>query len=266
MKKIILSSVAVCGIALLAGGVSANAAEVGRTTTDGFVEFSSDDTGGGGTTEPGDPGNGEDGSETEVDPGDPGDNGGGSTSGALRLVYVPNFDFGSHEISYSAAGNTYYAAYQTVEEIDDAGVGTGVFHTRPSFFVVRDVRGGTAGWTVSLSNDGKLTNAADTNDVLDVQFSFQNMFLNNTEGFSTDAMSVRNTGTSEYTTLSSAATTMVTAPSGSGAGTYSVLLGTQANANADGTNPSVKLFIPANQVISTGKYETTLNWAINDAL
>lgn len=272
MKKLVLSSLTVCSIALLAGGVTADAAKVEDTNTKGFVEFIEDKDGGGGTTEPGDPGAGEEGSEEEVDPGNPGDGGGGSTDGALRLVYVPDFDFGTHKISYSAEGNNYYAAYQTVEEgkyqEDGKFVGNGTTHTRPSFFVVRDVRSGSQGWSVSLSSDEKLTNTKDANDVLDAHISFQNMFVTNTEGFKVDELekSLLNTGSSSYSTLTKTATTLVSAPKGHGSGTYSVLLGTQQNANADGTNPSVKLHIPKGQVISNAKYETTLNWAINDTL
>ncbi|MHC5372371.1 WxL domain-containing protein [Enterococcus sp. LJL120] len=267
MKKKVLGGLAVVSLLTLAGGVNASAAAAGSTTTNGFVEFNADTSGGGGgTTEPGDPGDGDGGSEVPVDPGNPGGGDGGSTTGALRLAYVPDFDFGSHTISYSSAGNTYYAKYQTVTEQDASGANTTVTHTRPSFFVVRDLRGGTQGWNVTVSNNQKLTNATNSADQLNVVFSIQNMFVTNTEGFSTSAITLANTGTSAYTDLTSSATTLVSAPSGSGAGSYNVLLGSYANKNTDETNPGVKLFIPANQVISSGKYETTLNWAINDTL
>lgn len=267
MKKTFLSGIALAGVLALAGGVHASAANVGTTTTKGFVEFNADSSGGGGgTTDPGDKGNGDGGSETPVDPGNPGGGDGGSTTGALRLAYVPDFDFGSHTISYSNSGNTYYAKYQTVTEQDSTGANTTVTHQRPSFFVVRDLRGGTQGWNVTVSNNQKLTNTTNSADQLNATFSIQNMFVTNTEGFETTALTLANVGTSAYTDLTSSATTLVSSPAGSGAGSYNVLLGTYANKNDDGTNPGVKLFIPKNQVISTGKYETTLNWSINDTL
>lgn len=262
MKKRILSGVAVVSLAALAGGITASAAEAGTTTTNGFIEFKADtDGGGGGTTDPGDPGDGDGGSEKPVDPGNPGGGDGGSTTGALRLAYVPDFDFGTHTINYNKEGNTFFAKYQTVTE-----TGTTTTYQRPSFFVVRDLRGGTQGWNVTVSNNQKLINKADSSDQLDVVFSIQNMFVSNTEGFGTSALTLANTGTSTYTDLTSTATPLISSPAGSGAGSYNVMLGTYANKTADETNPGVKLYIPQNQVISNGSYETTLNWAINDTL
>lgn len=278
MKKRALGGFALMSLLLLVGGATPVAAAEGdqpsnQTTTKGSISFQADDSNGGTVTEPGDPGKSEPGTETPVDPGDPGENGGGSTTGPLRLVYVPNIDFGSHKIKYSQQGNTYYAKYQTVTE-----QGTNTTHIRPSFFVVSDLRGGTDGWNVTLASDGKLTNESKPSDQLDIVLSLQNFFASNSEGFDVSNIQLlpshQSSASQPYLDLvANQATVLASAPKGSGAGTTSVLMGTYANKVTDSstdpateTNPAIKLFIPAGKVITQASYSTTLTWTINSTL
>lgn len=261
MKKFLFSSVIFFSVAVL-GGAAAEAQTIANPSTKGKIQFEADNDGddGGKTTDPGDKGKPGDGNEV-----DPGDEDGGSSTGPLRFTYVPSLDFGTNKLNFS--DQAFYPAFNQVTNTTD-----GTKTAAPNYFEVKDLRGGTDGWTVTLSNDGKLT-AAGAEDIT-VQFRVKNMSINSNSGITGDRVpSVHFTSTTDYTTIGTSATTLVTADTTKkqGYGSYSVLFGdtqeatTEAEHGVAGRNPAVQLFIPKGQIIEASKeYTTDLTWSLND--
>lgn len=261
MKKIVLSSVTLLTLSILGGTLTADAQKVAEVTTKGKIEFQKDENGddGGKTTDPGDKDKPGDGGEV-----DPGDEGGGSSTGPLRFTYVPNLNFSTNKLNFG--DQTFYPLFTEVTHSNGTKV------QAPNYFEVKDLRGGTDGWTVTLSNNGTLK-ATGADDVT-VQFRVKDMSINSNSGMTGDRVpTVHFSSTTDYTTIGSSATTLVTADKTKkqGYGSYSVLFGdttvktTEADHGVADRNPAIQLFIPKGQIIETGKeYTTDLVWTLND--
>lgn len=141
MKKNILATVLLSSILLPVFTTSASAADVGTASTKGTVTFEKvDGNEGGGVIEPGT----EDKDENEIDPGPGGD--GGSTTGPLRLEFVPNFKFGT--VKLKTGETTHGAIYQEYAKVNDP---TAEVKAMPQFVQVTDERGSAGKWDVKVS-------------------------------------------------------------------------------------------------------------------
>lgn len=165
MKKTkLVLTIALGGLLISTGALSTFAADHdGSGTTTGKVDFEEQGPGSKGPiTKPGTPN-----VIIEVP-------GGNHTKGPLRLTFVPNFDFGTMEISSDTTwGNAKYLDFNKQNETTTAKIS--------HFAQVEDVRGGTTdGWSLKVSADKfKGRDAANREHILDnsvVQFNEAKVF------------------------------------------------------------------------------------------
>lgn len=249
---------------LVMGAVAGTAnAETKPATTKGKIKFEqSDGTGGdGSTTDPGDktePGDG--GTVKPIPEPDGGDNGGSSTEGALRLTFVPMLDFGTNKLS--AKTTDYYVHYQKILK-------DGVEKEVNNYFEVEDLRGGTKGWSVSLSNDETFT--ATGADSFNATLAISDMSAQSNSGQAADKTPSMGAVGETYVSLKNGNTVKLASADGAkkqGYGNWTFRFGTVTDKEANGgRNKAIKLTVPAGSIIEADKdYATTLTWNIEDVM
>lgn len=254
MKKTV-AMLMLTSLALSLTSTAASATEVSKTTTNGTIEFlPGSGSSGENTVDPGDKEAENPDPDKEVTPQPPGE----STEGALRLTFVPHLNFGKNEMSSKKA--EYDVEYQKVVE-------NGTTVSRNNYFEVEDLRGGTKGWSVTLSNNSTFT-AAGADNVM-AYLSVSDMTIQSNSGQGADKKPTLLNGVASATFVEvkdSQAVTLVSADGAKkqGYGNWSVRFGSVTTAVGD-RNPAIKLTVPAGQIIEAGKsYSTDLVWAIND--
>lgn len=240
MKKIILGSLLVSG-ALLSGGTQVFAGETGdtgRSKVDIEYTVNVDTTK---PTDPTDPGN-----EVKPNPENPGT----GNAGPLSIDYVSNIQFGKQK---AYGGNfSYFANLDNVINKDDSKKEV------PNYVQVTDNRGNNAGWSLSVKQDGFLKNAKQSM-MEKAELRLLNGASNSSNGSILSPTVNQAVALKLDTTGKGINSTLVTAESGKGAGTWTTSFGKTVD---EGKN-SVELFVPGGTVVEKGAYSTTLVWTLS---
>ncbi|MBA3927715.1 WxL domain-containing protein [Listeria rustica] len=239
-KLVVMGMVAV--VSLSTAGLSTYAAS---TTSDAKVLFESDDNGVTPPVDPTDPG-------TDVTPTDPV----APTTGALRIDFASQFNFGTQTIS--GAAKDYHALYSEIQPLDAGGLATGPKKYVPQYVQVTDNRGSNAGWNLTVSGT-EFTNASSQ--------TLAGATL--TLGGGTLSSAMPNTLTpgtvTPSVTVGAASQVLVSAEANKGMGTWVHSFGSTIGVTAADTNPDVTLHVPAEaQKVAGSTYTSTLTWTIND--
>ena len=241
VTKLVLGSSLILG-SLVIGQIGAFAGETGdsaRSTAD--VEYTVN-TNPINPTDPTDPGN-----EIKPDPENPGT----GNAGPLSIDYISNITFGQKVASGNAA--TYNAALSRVINKDDSAKPV------PNYVQVTDNRGTISGWNLAVKQEGQFKNTKGS-----LLGAAELSLLNGTAN-SANAVVGAIPSTNKNIALKLNASgngvnsTVMTATSGQGSGTWTTMFGKDTTEGAD----SVKLHVPANTKIEKGAYTTTLVWTLS---
>lgn len=171
------------------------------------------------------------------------------TAGPLSINYASSVNFGKQEVSGSE--RTFYAASDTVIKTQ-----TGETRQTPNFVQVTDLRGTGAGWTLSVRQNGPLTN--DNNVTISgARLSISAISVKPQHG-EAEMVTEMNEQTLDENGNKQA---ILTSPEGSGMGTWNVYLGSENDATK-----AIKLVVPKNQPKEKGNYTTSLTWLLEDVL
>ncbi|MDR1773311.1 MAG: WxL domain-containing protein [Clostridioides sp.] len=223
-----------------------------NTTTKGTISFKAD------KQEPGDP----DDPTKPITP-DPDEPGGGETTGALRILYVPNLKFGEHE---NAATGDYYAKPMKAK-VENKDV------IRPLSIQVGDSRSDAEldGWKLQVSQNAM--GFEDNSDPQDpkqltgttIAFGDVKAELNNATGVNKNYTGADLTKDG-FTIEPGQTKKVMTGKTGLGRGTFMNVYGAIDSKNGNEANnynyKGVKLTI--GDTPSKGSYETTLTWTITN--
>ncbi|EOI03058.1 hypothetical protein UAY_00805 [Enterococcus moraviensis ATCC BAA-383] len=264
LTKLVMSGAALATIVGI-GALNADAAtypEATKGVSNGNISFTDD-----GSNNIPDPENPEK-PTNPVDPTDP-DNpdkpGGNENPGDLKLVVVPDFDFGSQQKSSGEVT----ANAKVVAAWDESK--TKIY--RAPWITTHDMRTerGT-GWTVSVTSS-QFSLTGDANKKINgAEIVFTNA---NYEGSSTTKPTIHSkaVGTDVTTGLVLTPGTEVSiansdASKGQGVGDYSLALGTNSKGayKEDSVTDGVTFRMPANTAVETGKYQAELNWELKPTL
>ncbi|MGX7149325.1 WxL domain-containing protein [Enterococcus ureasiticus] len=264
LTKLVMSSAALAAIVGV-GALNADAAtypEATKGVSNGNITFTDD-----GSNNIPDPEN-PDKPTNPVDPTDPENPdkpGGNNNPGDLKLVVVPDIDFGSKQKTSAAVT----ANAKVVAAWDENK--TKVY--RAPWITTHDMRTerGT-GWTVSVTSSQFSLVGDTTKKIEGAEIVFTNA---NYEGTSTTKPTINSkaAGTDVANGLVLTPGTEVSiansdSAKGQGVGDYSLALGT----NSKGTNTKdsltdgVTFRMPANTAVETGKYQAVLNWELKPTL
>lgn len=225
---------------LAAVGDNGDVTDGKKATNKVEIEFEEND----GSTKPVDPEN----PEKPVDPEIPGEETG--NKGPLSIDLVSNYRFGAVKISGN--DNNYFAKPTRV-----APTGTTNFEDRANYVQVTDNRGTSAGWKLQVEQKTPLKHTSGST-IIGTKLSLLNGVSNSVY------ISDTNTPTPGSNVLIQSGEGLVdvaTAQVDHGIGTWTHAFGKDAVEGAK----SVKLFIPGNQKIAKGGYETKLFWTLVDA-
>ena len=278
MKKISLIS---CGIFLLAlsGGLTSEATEYPVLgVTQGDIGFEASDKPPA-TPDPDPDPNPDDPEKPDPDP-DP-----NPIGGALRFTHIPNISFGNNNVITSRTQN-YYAKFEQREAENTASS-----HLYPTYFTVEDIRGGTKGWSVTISGDGIFTeeNPSEKAKKIKTTLYFSNPSTKSLAELDPILYGPEMSNSEKeiaVTNDSSSSVRLATAigEKEQGYGKWSVgygststvttgkgIDGTSTEGSIDeskkGRNASVKLTVPNGQIINTKSlYTTTLTWELSDSI
>jgi len=241
-KNLLISSALVAGI--MAAGFNAQPVNAQSYTDaingtgDGSISFSGDDDSQ--VPNPTDP-------DTPVKPVNPNTN-----DGDLKLVYVPDFAFGSHK--KSVAGITAYA--QMIDLADPATKSVPFVTTKD----MRTERG--KGWALTV-------NASTFKDASNHEIKGAVVSLEGAKYTAATATSPKVASNSialepnTSVTVASADASSTVADGNQGIGMYSLALGTE---QSDGTTDGVKFTLPKSTAVNDGQYTATFQWTLAPVL
>lgn len=242
MKLVNLATIAALSATILAGGATAFAEEAREVQTQGEVTFIPN------TeeetvvippeTEP----------EVLIPPLVP-------STGPLTIAYAPSMNFGVHPISNQ--DQTYSMLAEMQELADGSGQTPYV-----SFAQVQDTRGTNEGWTLSVTAS-EFTSSTQNSELTGAQISLLNPIINY------NGNNAANAPTAHASTLNlvpGAATTIMEAAEGQGAGSSSVVWGNQVALNdstdAEVLNDAIQLFVPGTTAKDATTYTADLSWEL----
>lgn len=261
MKKTkLIATLAMGGILLSTGALNAAAAD-NEITTNGSVQFDTqDETSTGIVTKP----------ETEGEIIEP--ETGAQTKGPLRLTHVPDFDFGKVNIaSEDVLANAILEEYKNVGQTD--------LHDISHFIQIEDVRGIKSGWKVSVSSSKFLPSDAANKPLANTHIVLQQGKLFNTrmaaaeiastvEGFTagtpitSDGSQIDLLKTVATKNTDSSKTSLVFNDAYTGTATDAGSIVKDSKA----TNPGVQLkAVGTDEKAKDETYTATLTWSIVDA-
>lgn len=248
MKYLKASSITAALLLLTTGTTTALAADGGEYKSNGVVEFVANPE----PTSPIDPTNPDPNNPVKpVDPTNPnGPNPG--TAGPLSIDFASSLDFGKNKITNK--DETYFANAQELED------GRSV----PNYVQISDQRGSNAGWTLTVKQEGQLSNDATQNKEL----TGAEIKLGSGQAVS-NAEAMAEPTTSDITLDPSGAVSKVmTAKAGAGAGTWVDRFGTVETVDVNGEslqkNKAVTLTVPGKTPKDAVKYKTELTWTLSD--
>lgn len=260
MKFIRLVTVAALSTTILAGGVSAVANEVQKADTDATVNFSAvDEDGNGEDTVVINPVAPEDGGpDVEIAPIDP--DGEGNT-GPLTIAYAPTMDFGQQVISNQDRTYTMIAEQQPLKD----GSGDVPY---VSFAQVQDTRGTNEGWDLRVTLSDFENNDVQTRNTTlygtEIEFTSPTLEYVGNEG-NEPAVHAPNLVLS----AGGEAQSVLSAETGRGSGTSSVVWGDQMDLNNSTSdivrNEGILLHIPGATAKDAVEYAATLTWELNQS-
>lgn len=266
LTKLVMSGAALATIVGI-GALNADAAtyeDATKAATNGNISFTDD-----GTNNIPDPEN-PDKPTNPVDPTDPNNPdkpGGNENPGDLKLVVVPDFDFGSQKKSSGEV--TANAKVVAAWDENKNKVYRAPWITTHDMRTERDT-----GWTVSVtSGQFTLTGAGNQNKVI----NGGEIVLTNTnyEGSSTTKPTIhpkavgKDIATGLVLTPGTEVSIASSDSSGAqGIGDYSLALGTNGNGTykADSVTDGVTFRMPAKTAVETGEYQAVLNWELKPIL
>ncbi|MEG1174865.1 WxL domain-containing protein [Carnobacterium sp.] len=177
------------------------------------------------------------------------------STGPLTITYAPSMNFGEQSISNQ--DQTYNMLAEMQELTDGSGPTPYV-----SFAQVQDTRGNNEGWALSVTVS-EFTSGTQNGTLTGAQLSLLNPAINYAGNTSSNAP------TSHASTLSlvpGAATTIMEAVQGKGAGTSSVVWGDQVALNnstdAEVRNDAIQLFVPGTTAKDATTYTADLSWEL----
>ncbi|MGY3778618.1 WxL domain-containing protein [Isobaculum melis] len=180
------------------------------------------------------------------------------TGGPLGIDFASSIDFGSNKITSKDV--TYYANPQYYFNADKTG--PDLTRPRPNYIQVSDKRGTNAGWTLTVKQNGQLTNEETQNSVLT---SAAITLANGSAVSNVEGVIAPTTYEVELNPNGDSAKVMAAAK-GNGSGTWVDLFGTvediQDGEETVKKNKSVSLFIPGTTPIDAVKYSTSLTWTL----
>lgn len=257
--KLLLCGIALATIAGL-GTMKADAAtypDATHATSNGKITFTDD-----GTNIIPDP-------EKPVDPINPVDptdptkpDDGNKNPGDLKLVVVPDLDFGSHQKTAAA----FTAQAKSVAAFKD---GNKVY--RAPWVTTHDMRTdrGT-GWTLSVTSGEFALSTDATKKANGAEIVFTNANYADPDAgvpaISSKASQATLAGGLALTPGTEVSVANASTATNQGVGDYSLALGTPSNTTADGTTNGVTFRMPAKTAVETGTYQTTLNWELKPTL
>ncbi|MBO1300680.1 MULTISPECIES: WxL domain-containing protein [unclassified Enterococcus] len=253
MKTIRLSPIALLLSTILVGGpISAFADETRLVITEGEIQFVADEDGELIVIPPVGPEGG--GPDVELEPEIPG------TTGPLSIMKAATISFGSQVISNQDQTYSMVAELQPLKE-------TGELVPYVSFAQVQDLRGTNAGWDLKVS-------------VSDFKSDTQNNVLSGAEITFVDSM-VRYEGLNQNNAPTGhtkglklipnvGSVSVMTAETGKGAGSSSIVWGNQTNLNEQFsssnvevvTNNAIQLSVPGSTAKDATSYEAKLTWEL----
>ncbi|EGO9937517.1 TPA: WxL domain-containing protein [Enterococcus faecium] len=224
--------------------------------SNGVVEFVPDDS----PTDPVDPLDPD--PENPVfpwDPTTPDHNPQPGTKGPLSLDYASSIDFGKNKIS--TKDQTYYAEAQYLwnaahTEKDESSA-------RPNYVQVTDKRGNNAGWSLTVKQEGQLSNSNTLNkELTGATISFK-------EGVADTVMEgVTAPETFDFVLTPGQSMNVMNAKENAGMGTWVDRFGTLENMDIEGEtvlkDPAITLDVPGKTPKDAVQYSTKLTWVLAD--
>lgn len=183
-----------------------------------------------------------------IDPIDPENPVNPGTSGPLSIDYASSLNFGKQTIS--SVDKTYYAKTQKVINKD------GDEEYVSLYTQVTDNRGTLNGWSLSVKQNGQFKSG--NNELKGAKIEFMNGQI--TTASESKIPSLIKEKFDLTADASGAATTVVSAKNGEGAGTFIYRLG-----NEKTKEESVQLVVPGKSIkLKDVQYKTSLTWTLND--
>ncbi|WP_409196937.1 WxL domain-containing protein [Carnobacterium maltaromaticum] len=191
-----------------------------------------------------------------IDPTDPEGKPNPGTNGPLSLDYASSLDFGQNKITNS--DQTYYAAAQAFS----GGAIAGEF--RGNYVQVSDNRGTSAGWTLSLKQEGQFSSAkANKYKVLEgAQIAFASATAES------NAAGVTPPTVSDFSLVPNESVVVMQAAESAGDGTWVDRFGNAEVMSIDGKdvqkNKAISLAVPGKTPKEATNYVTELTWTLSD--
>lgn len=173
-------------------------------------------------------------------------------SGSFVIAYAPDFTFGERDVSTSTQFHNALAL--SFDTTDANGNGSGNRVDRAHFAQVRDLRGLSAGWTLSLTKDSEGFINENNHQLVGTKLHLLDSNASTTSNSDVKA--------SDVTLDPGSKVNVMIAEDGNGDGLSTVMWGTTA-ALENGENPSVQLEVPGSSTVQGDtEYRTTLMWSL----
>lgn len=177
------------------------------------------------------------------------------STGPLTIAYAPSMNFGVHPISNQ--DQTYSMLAEMQELADGSGKTPYV-----SFAQVQDTRGTNEGWVLSVTAS-EFTSSTQNSELTGAQISLLNPIINYNGNNAANAPTAH---TRTLYLVPGAATTIMEAAEGQGAGSSSVVWGDQVALNdstdAEVLNDAIQLFVPGTTAKDATTYTADLSWEL----
>lgn len=242
MKLLNLATVAALSATILVGGATAFAEEAREVQTQGEVTFTPNSDEETVVTPP------ESEPEVVIPPVVP-------STGPLTIAYAPSMNFGVQPISNQDQ------TYSMLAEMQELADGTG---DTPyvSFAQVQDTRGNNEGWTLSVTAS-EFTSGTQNAELTGAQISLLDPTI---DYYGNNALNAPTAHVSTLSLVPGAATTIMEAAEGQGAGSSSVVWGDQVALNdstdAEVLNDAIQLFVPGTTAKDATTYTADLSWEL----
>lgn len=179
--------------------------------------------------------------------------------GDLKIVYVPNFNFGTH--AKSVAGLTAYADQITVQDAT-----TAENKTVAPFVTTKDMRTDRGkGWELTVTAS-TFKDKTSSHEIKGALVSLENAgYLGSTAAAPTVAGSSLSLEPGTAVKVASADASSTVADGNQGLGMYSLALG-KSTAGDTTTTDGVKFTLPKNTAVNDATYSATFTWTITPVL
>lgn len=243
----VMASTTLAAMVMSSGAFTVFAADGGVYNSKGSVTFEA-------SKDPTDPVDPSDPKDPVVPEGPGGETPQPGTPGPLSIDFASSLDFGTNVISNR--DQVYYAAPQKVK------VAGGATEERPNYVQISDNRGTNKGWTLTVKQNGQLSNASTLNNEL----TGAEISLADATATSASTTVVAPTAYDVVLDPDGDEQKVMTAQVGEGAMTWISYYGDVEDVDGEMKNTSVQLEVPGSTPKDSVKYSTTLTWILSDVV